>query len=117
QFQCMYSCERILRFIQTARGLVETDLLDAEVLEHLEERFPEVTERHRAVVREPALDEHMAVEPPHFGNGEHADGAEGVRCNGQHFALRHIRAEMIVCRTLQTEEGDLPGNDVPFQRA
>ena len=92
--------ERILRLIENACGLVHADVLCAEVLEHLKERLAEMSERHRPMVREPAFDEHMAVEPAHLGNGEHADGAEGVRCDGQHFALRHIRAEMIVCRTL-----------------
>ena len=76
-----------------------------------------MAERHRAVVRVVAFDEHMAVEALHFGDGEDADGAEGMRSDGQDLALRHIRAQLAICRRLQAEEGDVARGDVPFQRA
>ena len=68
-------------------------------------------------MREPALDEHMAIEALHLADGKDADGAEGMGGNGQHFALCNVGAQLVVCRRLQAEEGDLAGDDVALERA
>ena len=75
-------CKRIFCGIRQALGLVVGNVRNAEELEHLKQRPAIMTERHRTVVRVALLDQNMAVEAPHFGDGEDGDAAERPRCNG-----------------------------------
>ena len=74
--------DSILHFIPAASKndtwLIVRDVLHAQELEHLEQSLAVVAEGHRPVVGIALLDEHVAVEPPHLRDGEHADAAEGL---------------------------------------
>ena len=63
------------------------------------------------------LDEHVAVEAAHLGNGEHADAAEGTGGHRQDLALGDVGAQVALAVTLQAVEGDLAGGDVALQGA
>ena len=68
-------------------------------------------------MRIPLLHQHMAVEPAHILDGEHADAAEGAGRYRQYLALGDVGAYGAFAVTLQAVEGDGAGRDVPFQGA
>ena len=109
--------EGILRGIGQRSRLIVSDVLHAQELEHLEQRRAHMVEGDRAVMRVALAHQHVAVEAAHFGDGEHADAAEGAGGHGQHFAFCHIGAQLPVGSALQPEEGDLAGGDVALQGA
>ena len=76
-----------------------------------------MAEGHRAVMRVILLDQHMAVEPAHFRNGEYADGAEGTGRYGKHFALGDVCPQLRVGSALQAVERDVARCDIAFQGA
>ena len=67
------------------------------------------------MVRIVLLDEHMAVEPSHLRNGEHADGAKGTCGNRKHLSLCNVGSQLVVCRALEAVEGNAARLDVSFQ--
>lgn len=75
-------CKRILCGIRQALGLVVGNVRNAEELEHFKQRLAIVTEGNGTVVRVALLNQDMAVETAHLGNGEDGDAAERPRCNG-----------------------------------
>ena len=75
-------CKRIFCGIRQALGLVVGNVRNAEELEHFKQRLAIVTEGNGAVVRVALLNQDMAVETAHLGNGEDGDAAERPRCNG-----------------------------------
>lgn len=75
-------CKRIFCGIRQARGLVVGNVRNAEELEHFKQRLAIVTEGNGTVVRVALLNQDMAVETAHLGNGEDGDAAERPRCNG-----------------------------------
>ena len=109
--------EGILGGIVQGLGLVVGDVGNAKVLEYLEQRLAAVGEGHGAVVGIPLLDQHMAVEPAHLGDGEDADAAEGAGGNRQNLAFRDVGAQSALTVALEPIEGDLTGSDVAFQSA
>ena len=54
--------ERILSFVEHPLWLIETDILNAKILEDVEERFAEVAKRNRTVMRISLRNENMTVE-------------------------------------------------------
>ena len=66
----------ILCGIRQGLRLVVGDVLDAEILEHLEECLANVREGNGSVVRIALLDEHMTIESTHLGDGKDTDTAE-----------------------------------------
>ena len=68
--------EWILPRIAHPLGLVKSNIIHSQVLKHLKQRFPKMSESHRAVVREVLFDQHMAVESSHLRDGEDADASE-----------------------------------------
>lgn len=75
-------CKRIFCGIRQALGLVVGNVRNAEELEHFKQRLAIVTEGNGTVVRVALLNQDMAVETAHLGNGEDGDAAERPRCNG-----------------------------------
>ena len=75
-------CKRIFCGIRQALGLVVGNVRNAEELEHFKQRLAIVTEDNGTVVRVAFLNQDMAVETAHLGNGEDGDAAERPRCNG-----------------------------------
>ena len=67
---------RILTVIQHTSGTVEFKILNAEVLQCIEDSLAVVTECNCTVVRIVLLDKNVAVESAHFGDSEYADSAE-----------------------------------------
>lgn len=59
-----------------------SNVRNAEELEHFKQRLAIVTEGNGTVVRVALLNQDMAVETAHLGNGEDGDAAERPRCNG-----------------------------------
>ena len=76
-----------------------------------------MTESNGTVMREAVFNEYVAVESSHLLDGKHADGTEGTSGNGQHFAVSNVAVQMSVGSGLQTEEGNLAGDNVAFQRS
>ncbi len=67
---------RILTVIQHTCGTVEFKVLNAEVLQCIEDSLAVVTECYCTVVRIVLLDKNVAVESAHFGDSEYADSTE-----------------------------------------
>ena len=109
--------ERVLGGVGQGGGAVVGDVLHAEVLEHLEQRAPDVAEGDRAVVRIALFEQHVAIEAAHFGDGEYADAAEGVRAHVEHLALGHIGAQRALAVALQAVEGHVARGQVALERA
>ena len=109
--------ERILGRILVAGRAVIADLFYSEIFEDLNECLAEVTERDGTVVREAVLNQHVTVEASHLRNREDTDATEALRFHGQNLTLRNIGIQVIVRGALQTEEGNVPGNDVTLQRS
>ena len=76
-----------------------------------------MAEGHGAVVGVALLDQHMAVEAAHLGDGKDADAAERTGGHRQNFALGDVGAEVALAVTLQAVEGDVGRCDVTFQCA
>ena len=76
-----------------------------------------MAEGHGAVVGVALLDQHMAVEAAHLGDGKDADAAERTGGHRQNFALGDVGAEVALAVTLQAVEGDVGRRDVTFQCA
>ena len=74
-----------------------------------------MAEGHGAVVGIALLNQHMAVEPAHFRDGEDTDAAEGPGLDGQHLALSDVAAKHTVGIALEPVEGDVRGGDVRLQ--
>ncbi len=66
----------VLRRIRKRLRLIVGNVLYAEELEYLKERFAVMTERDRAVMRITLLNQNVTVEPSHLVNRKHADAAE-----------------------------------------
>ena len=64
---------RILRWVRQASWLVVSDILDAEILEHLEQDLAYVGECHGSVVRIALLNQHVTIEAAHLVDGEDTD--------------------------------------------
>ena len=107
---------RILGGVGQALGLVVGNIGDAEVFEHLKQCLAAVGKCHRTVVGVTLLDQHMAVETTHLGNGKDADAAKAAGGNGQHLTLRDVGAQSPLAVALEPIEGDLAGGDVALQR-
>ena len=69
-------CPRVLCWIRQGLRLVVGDVLDAEILEHLEESLADVREGNGSVVRIALLDEDVTIEAAHLGNSEDTDTTE-----------------------------------------
>ena len=93
--------EGILGGIHHALGLVEGNLLNAQQLHDGKQRLAGLAERHRAMMREAALDQDMTIEAVHLGDAEYADAAEGAGVNGQNLALRDVADQLAVLIALQ----------------
>jgi len=109
--------EGIFRGIREICGLVVADVCHAKETQHIVDGAAVVAEGHGAVMREALLDEHMAVEAAHFGDGEDADAAEGIRSGGQDLALGDIGPEAPLAGALKAEEGDVTVSNVTLQSA
>ena len=98
-------------------NLVEADGFNAEELQHGEQSLADVAEGNRAVMGVAALDQDVAVEAVHLGDGEHADAAEGLGRHGQDLALGDVGLQHAVLVALEAIEGDLAGSDVALEGA
>ena len=67
------------------------------------------------MVRVALLDEDVAIEAAHLGNGKDADAAEGAGGHGQDLALGHVTAEVALGVALQAVEGHVGGGDVALE--
>ena len=95
-------CPGILSRIGLALGLVIGNVLNAEVLQHLEQGLAAVGKGHGTVVGIALLDQHMAVEAAHLPDGEDADAAKGTGGNGQDLAFRDVGAQVALGITFFT---------------
>ena len=111
------SAPGVLGGVGQALGLVVGDVGDAEIFEDLEEGLAAVGEGHGAVVGVALLDEHMAVEAAHLGDGKDTDAAEGPGGHGEDLALGDVGAQAALAVALEAVEGDLAGGDVALQGA
>lgn len=109
------SSKGILGGIGQALGLIIGDVGDTEVFQHLKQGLAAVSEGHRAVVGIALLDEHVAVEAAHLGDGKDTDAAEGAGGYRQHLTLGDVGAQVALAVALQTVEGDLAGGDIALQ--
>ena len=75
-------CPGILSGVGQALGLIVSDILDAEVLQHFEHSLAAVCESNSAMVGIALLDQHMTVEAAHFGDAEDADAAKATGGDG-----------------------------------
>ena len=108
-------CPRILCWIRQGLRLVVGDVLDAEILEHLEECLADVREGNCTVVRIALLDEHVAIEAAHLRNSEDTDTTERACRNVEHFTFCDVRAEVALRVALQAIECDVAGCDVALE--
>ena len=69
-------CPWIFCWIRQRLRLVVGDVLDAEILEHLEESLADVREGNGSVVRIALLDEDVTIEAAHLRNSEDTDTTE-----------------------------------------
>ena len=67
------------------------------------------------MVREVLFNQNVTVKSAHFRNSKYADAAEGLSGNRKYLALCNVCAELAVCGTLQTVEGNVAGHDVTFE--
>ena len=66
----------ILGGIRQRLRLVVGNVLDSEILEHLEERLADMREGNSSVVRIALLDEYVTIEAAHLGDGEDSDATK-----------------------------------------
>ena len=97
----------ILSGIGQGLGLIVSDVLNAQILEDLEQSLAVVTESNSTVMRIALLDQNVAIEAAHFGNGEDTDAAEGTGLDRQNLALSDIGAQNAVAVALQAIECDV----------
>src|SRR4030042_366956 len=77
--------EGIFGRVKMVRRPVGADILNSQHAHGSKQRPPRVLEGNGRVVREPLLDQDMAVEPPHLLDREHADAAERLGVYIEHF--------------------------------
>ena len=102
-------CPGIFGGVGQILGLVIGDVRNAEVLHHFKQGLAAVGEGHGAVVGIALLNEHVAIETAHLGDGKHADAAKGAGGHGQHLTLGDVGAQIALAVTLQAVEGDRAG--------
>lgn len=111
------SAEGVFARIGERLRLVVRNFLNPEIAQHLKDGFAGMTEGYRAMMRVVVGNQNMAVEAIHFWNGEDADAAKRAGGNRQNLTLGHIGPEAALCRSLQPVEGNLAGQNIPFQSA
>ena len=102
-----YLAPGIFGCVGKALGLVVSDILNTQVLKDLVESLAVMTEGHGTVVGIALLDQHMAVEAAHLGDGEDADAAKAAGLDGQDLALGDVGAEVALAVALEAVEGDI----------
>ena len=60
------------------------------------------------------LDQHMAVKPSHFGDGEYTDATKAAGGHGQHLALSR-KGKVALAVALKPVEGDVGGRNIALQ--
>ncbi len=81
---CQYAlCEWVFVAIKHPFRLIKRDIRHTEIVKDGIKRLANVPKCHRAVVRIPLGDQHMAVEPAHLGDREDADAAERTVATGR----------------------------------
>ena len=86
--------KRILGRIHHAGRLIESDVLNAEVTEEVEQELSVVTECNRTVVGITLFNQNVTVEASHLGNCENTDTAEGTCRNIEDLALCDVCTEL-----------------------
>ena len=107
--------KRILGFVEHAFRLIETNILNAEIFEHVEERLAKVTKRNCTVMRISLRNENVTVETSHLRNTENTNTTEGTGRNRQNLTLCNICFQLGVSCALETEESDRTRLDVTFK--
>ena len=65
-----------------------------------------MAEGHGSMVGIALLNQHMAVEPTHFRDGENADAAEAAGLYRQHLALGDAATQIFIRIALEPVEGN-----------
>ena len=111
------SGEGILSGIPVSCCPVEADVLNAEELEDFVEGLSYMMESNGPVMREALLNEDVAVETAHLGNGECGNAAEGLAVDVKDLAFCDVGAKNALAVTLETVEGDVAGSDIALEGA
>ena len=109
--------ERILCRIGQALWLVVSHILNAHVLQEVEEMLAYMREGDGTVVRIVLLDEHVTIEAAHLRNSEDTDATEGACRHVEHLALSDVGAEHTLGVALHAVECDLARSNVALQCA
>ena len=72
----LYLLPRILCWVRQASWLVVSDILDAEILEYLEQGLTYVRECYGSVVWITLLNQYVTIEAAHLFDGENTDTTE-----------------------------------------
>ena len=102
----------ILRRIKHSLWLIESNLFSPHHLEHFKQSLTVMAESHSSMVRVIFLNQHMAVEPAHLGDGKDTDGTKGAGRNRKHLTLCHVSAQVVIRRALKTVEGDVARDNI-----